>query len=216
MARGCEVLLAPLLRMETLDRAELGRGPWAAVAMTSVNAARAIAQHPRLRELTPLPVFTVGRRTAQAARATGFAAVTSADGNLQDLVRLIGRQRPASLLYLAGEERSGDLAGEVAGHGVTAHTVVVYRAVEVAGLPPAAEAALRSGGVDGVTHFSPRGAKIYLKRAQAAGILDRALAPFHYCLSQAVAAPLVAAGAQRIAVAQKPDEASLVDLVASS
>src|SRR5262249_40395755 len=161
-------------------------------------------------------VFPAGGPTAQAAGAAGFAAVTSADGNLKDLVRLICAQRPNTLLYLAGEERSGDLAGEVAACGVTAHTVVIYRAVEVARLPPAAEAALKSGGIDGVTHFSPRSAKIYLNGAQAAGILDRALAPFHYCLSQAVAAPLVAAGARRIAVAPKPDEASLVDLVASS
>src|SRR5262245_62051549 len=68
IARGCEVVLAPLMRVELLDRADLGRGPWAAIAMTSANAAHAIARHPRRRELMPLPVFAVGRRTAQAAQ----------------------------------------------------------------------------------------------------------------------------------------------------
>jgi len=215
-ARGCEVLLAPLLRVEFLDRAELGRGPWAAVAITSANAAHAIARHPRRRELISLPAFTVGRRTAEAARASGFTAVTSADGNEADLARLIGARHATPILYLAGEDRARDLAADVAGSDVTVETVVVYRAAEAARIPAAAEAALRSGAVDGVMHFSPRSAQIYVNGATAAGILDGALAPFHYCLSQAAAAPLAAAGATRIAVAAKPDEASLVDLVASA
>jgi uroporphyrinogen-III synthase len=215
-ARGCEVLLAPLLRVELLERAELGRGPWAAVALTSANAAHAIARHPRLPELRSLPAFTVGRRTADAAQASGFTAVTSADGNESDLARLIGARRITPLLYLAGEDRARDLAADVADAGVTVETVVVYRAAPVERMPAPVEAALRSGEVDGVMHFSPRSAGIYLNVAKAAGLLDRALAPFHYCLSQAVAAPLAAAGATRIAVAAKPDEGSLVELVASA
>ena len=214
-ARGCKVLLAPLLRVEFLAP-DLGRGPWAAVALTSANAAHAIGRHPRLRELTSLPAFAVGRRTEEAARASGFTAVTSADGNEADLARLIGARRVTTLLYLAGEDRAHDLAADVADAGVTVETVVVYRAAPVERMPAPVEAALRSGEVDSVMHFSPRSAGIYLKAAKAAGLLDRALAPFHYCLSQAVAAPLATAGATRIAVARKPDEASLLDLVAST
>jgi uroporphyrinogen-III synthase len=166
--------------------------------------------------LLSLPVFTVGRRTAQAARAAGFSTITSADGNQADLVRLIGAHRATPLLYLAGEDRIGDLAADAAACGVKAQTVVIYRTAQVTRIPSPAEAALRSGELDGVMHFSPRSAEVYLNGAKAAGILDRALTPFHYCLSQAVAAPLVAAGATRIAIARKPDEASLIDLVASS
>ena len=214
--RGCKVLLAPLLRVEFIDRADLGQGPWGAVAMTSVNAARAIARHPRLAELSSLPVFTVGRRTADAARAAGFTAVTSANGNEADLARLIGAQGLTPLLYLAGENRSGDLVADVALRGVRASIVVVYRAAAVACMPPAAVAALAAGEVDGVTHFSRRSAEVYIECAKAAGILDRALAPFHYCLSGPVAEALAAAGAGRIGIAAKPEEAALVDLVASS
>jgi uroporphyrinogen-III synthase len=217
-ARGCEVLLAPLLRVEFLDRAELGPGPWTTVALTSANAARAIARHPRLPELRSLPVFTVGRRTAEVARASGFTTVTSADGNVADLANLIGRggRRFSPVLYLAGEDRVRDLAEDVADADVKVEIVTVYRAAPVERMPAPVEAALRSGEVDGVMHFSPRSVGIYLNATKAAGLLDRALAPFHYCLSQAVAAPLAAAGATRIAVAAKPDEASLVDLVASA
>lgn len=212
-ARGCDVLLAPLLGVVLLDCADLGAGPWSAVAMTSANAARAIANHPRLAELLRLPVFTVGRRTAAAARAAGFTAVRSADGDARDLARLIAGHQfgAAPLLYLAGEDRAGDLA--VA--GVKTQTVVVYRAAMLTHIPPPVQTALVAGEVDGVLHFSRRSAEAYVQCAEAAGILERALAPLQYCLSGAVAEPLAAAGATRIAVAPHPQEAALIDIVAA-
>ena len=76
-------------------------------------------------------------------------------------------------------------------------TVVVYRAVAADRLPEPAAAAVRAGEVNGVLHFSRRSAVIYLDCARATGVLDSALKPFHYCLSNAVAEPLVEAGAGR-------------------
>src|SRR4051812_25250109 len=82
-AQGHEVLVAPLLSTQTIE-AEFA-GPYAAVLMTSANAARALSEHPRAAELSELPAFTVGARSAEAARAAGFAEVVSADGALADL-----------------------------------------------------------------------------------------------------------------------------------
>jgi uroporphyrinogen-III synthase len=215
-ARGCEVLVAPLLQVELLTDAELGAGPWGGLVMTSSNAAHAVGRHPRRAELTPRPVFAVGRRTADAARAAGFGDVTSADGDVTDLVRLIGarcRGDAAPLLYLAGEDRAGDLAGDLAAAGLRVATVVVYRAIAAAGLPVSVLAALGAGRLDGVLHFSRRSAEIYLDCAQTAGLLDKALAPFHYCLSRQVAEPLAAAGAGNVRIAPRPEEAALIDLV---
>lgn len=215
-ARGCDVLLAPVLQIELIVEADLGADPWDAVAMTSANAAEALKQHPRRRELLALPVLTVGRRTAEAAHAVGFTKVASADGNEQALAQLIsGRHRGGNkILHLAGEDRAGDLAAAVAPKGIKVDTVVVYRAVAAQHLEPEVVAALKAGTVEGVTHFSRRSAAIYLDCARAAGLLDSALTPFHYCLSPAVAEPLVAAGARRIAVAKSPEENALLDLVA--
>jgi uroporphyrinogen-III synthase len=216
-ARGCDVLLAPVLQIELVVEADLGKGPWDAIAMTSANAAEALRQHPRRKELVALPVLTVGRRTAEATRAVGFTDVASADGNEQALAQLIGgRYRGGNkMLYLAGEDRAGDLAAAVAPKGVKVDTVVVYRAVAAQHLAPPVVAALKAGTVDGVTHFSRRSAAIYLDCARAAGVLDSALTPFHYCLSQAVAEPLMAAGAKQIGVAKSPEENALLDLVAA-
>jgi uroporphyrinogen-III synthase len=214
-ARGCDVLLGPVLRIRHLEEADLGAGPWDAVAMTSANAAQAIERHSRRPEVTRLPVLTVGRRTAEAARAAGFTDIASANGAEQALAHLIGTYvvRGKIILYLAGEDRAGDLATAVAPHGVRVETVVVYRAVAADRMPEPAAAALRAGEVNGVLHFSRRSAVIYLDCARAAGVLDSALKPFHYCLSQAVAEPLVAAGASRVIVAQSPEENALLELV---
>jgi uroporphyrinogen-III synthase len=213
--RGCDVLLGPVLRIKHIDQADLGAGPWDAVAMTSANAAHALERHSRRLHIARLPVLTVGRRTAEAARAAGFTDIASANGNEQALAHLIGARvaRGNKILYLAGEDRAGDLATAVAPHGVRLEVVVVYRAVAADRLPDAAVAALRAGEVNGVLHFSRRSAVIYLACARAAGVLDSALGPFHYCLSNAVAELLVAEGASRVMVPQSPEEKALLDLV---
>ncbi len=215
--RGHDVLLAPLLRVEAVVDADFGDGPWTGVVITSANAARAIASHPRRAELAKLPLFAVGRRSAEAARAAGFGEVTSADGDARDLVRLLAaRGAGAPLLYLAGEDRAVDLAAELAAQGVPVRTAVVYRTVKAESFPPPVRAALAAGQLDGVLHFSRRSAEAFVDCARLAGVLDRALALSHYCLSSQVAEPLAAAGATKIAIAPRPEEAALLGLVPSS
>jgi uroporphyrinogen-III synthase len=212
---GHEAVLAPLLRIDTLVPAELGGGPWSALAVTSANAVHAIEQHPRRAALLPLPLFAVGARTAATARAAGFAKVVAAGGDLGELAQRIRRSLRSHdrLLYLAGEERSGDLARDLAGAGIDVRTVVVYRAVKADGFPRAIGAALAAGQIDGVLHFSRRSAQSYLDCAAAAGVLERALRVLHFCLSRQVAEPLADAGAEAVRIAARPEEAALIDLV---
>ena len=213
-ALGHQVTLAPLLRIETIAGADLGAPPWGAILLTSANGARAIAAHPRRGELMALPVLTVGQGSAEAARAAGFSEVVSADGDGCDFVRLAaGRLAGARLplLYLAGEERARDLAAELAAHGLSVRTVVVYRAAKMAELPSVARIALEQGRIDGVLHFSRRSVESYLDCGR--GLIEQALAPVHYCLSARAAEPLRSAGARSIRVAAQPDEARLLALV---
>jgi uroporphyrinogen-III synthase len=214
--RGHEVMLAPLLHIEAVADADLGAPPWAAILLSSANGARAIAAHARRAELSGLPVLAVGRSSAEAARAAGFADVVSADGDGRDLARLAAARLSGShqpLLYLAGEDRARDLVGELAAHGLTVRTVVIYRAASVSAFPQGVRAALEQGRIDGVLHFSRRSADTYV--ACAGEFLLLALAPVHYCLSAGVAEPLKRAGAKRIRVAAQPEEASLLALVTS-
>lgn len=215
-ARGCEVILAPLLRIEPIDvaRVELD-GSWDVLALTSVNAVRALAGHPKLVSLLTTPLYAVGGRTADAAFALGFDNVVSADGDARDLVRVMKThfRTGARVLYLAGEDQSADLAGELAPSRIEVETKVVYRAAQVLQFPPEIREAVAAGGLDGVMHFSRRTAEAYVACAASAGLSERALSPVQYCLSRQVATPLAAAGAGHLSVADAPTEDALLGLI---
>jgi uroporphyrinogen-III synthase len=215
-ARGHNVLVAPLMRVEPL--AVDASGGWGGVIITSANAPPAIAANSKCAALIKLPVFAVGQRSADAARQAGFSNVTSAGGDVRDLVRLIAERRAdaaAPLLYLSGEDRAADLIGELAAHGIAAEMRIVYRAV-TSPFPPELIAALKAGEIDAVLHYSRRSAENYLAGAAQAGIAEKALAVPHLCLSASIAEPLAAVGASRIAIASRPDEAALIELMERS
>jgi len=211
-ARGHDVLLAPLMRVEPII-ADLA-GAWSAIVITSANAPDAIVANPMRDRLLTLKVFAVGARSAEAARTAGFGQVAAAGGDVHDLVQFIAEQHRDStpVLYLAGEDRAADLVGALARHAVKAEMRVVYRAV-TAPLPSALVAALRDGRIDAVLHYSKRSAENYITGARAAGVAAEALGVRHVCLSAQVAAPLREAGAAHIAVAAHPDEAALIELL---
>ena len=203
-AKGHDVLIVPLLRVEPVD-AKL-RTNWGGVVITSAHAAMALAALAQRDGLISLPLYAVGKRTADAAREIGFTDIVTAGGDVRDLLRTIVEHRAdekGPLLYLAGEDRSGDLIGDLTVRGIAAEMAIIYRAA------PAPFT------VDAVLHFSRRSAESYLAGAASAQIAGPALAVAHYCLSAQIAEPLAAAGASRVAVAKRPDEASIIDLLAS-
>jgi uroporphyrinogen-III synthase len=213
-ARGHDVWEVPLMKVEPVA-ADLSGG-WGAVVITSANAPGAVSANPAFATLRELPVYAVGRRSAQAAQEAGFGNVTSAGGDVRDLVQLL-RERHADasapLLYLAGEDRAADLVAELAAHGIAAEMRVAYRAVS-APFPDELAAALEAGGdVQAVLHFSRRSAENYVAGARAAGVTEQAMDVRHYCLSAQVAEPLRTAGAGRVAIAPRPEEAALIELV---
>lgn len=214
--RGHDVVLAPLLRIETVADADFGPGPWVGVLLTSANAIRALAPH-RRNELSALPVFAVGSRTAEAARVAGFSTIISAEGNAADLARLtagrLGAGR-APLLYLAGSDRAHDLPGDLGERNIRVETVVVYRALAATKLPALARQALQTRSLDGILHYSRRSSAIFLDCAMADGLTEQVRALTHYCLSARVAEPLTAAGAADIRIASHPDDNALVELIA--
>ena len=212
--QGHDVVIAPVLRIVPAADAEIGTGPWAAILITSANAAHAVAAHARVTQLRTLPIFAVGRRSAEAMAVAGFADVTSADGNVSNLAQLVAAtlQPAARLLYLAGEDRSGDLAGDLRTRGFAVEITPIYRAIAATSLPAAAADALASG-IDGVLHFSRRSAEAYVDAARAAGMVTDALKPIHFCLSAQVAEPLAQAGAADIRVAERPNDAVLLALI---
>jgi uroporphyrinogen-III synthase len=215
-SRGHEVWLVPLLRIEPVVDPVFGAGPWAGVVFTSANAVRAVAVHRRFGELAGLPAYAVGARTREAAIAAGLAGTASAEGDVDDLARLIvakAGEAGLPLLYFAGHDRAGDLAAALRKAGRSVETVVVYRAATVGDFDADVRSAIAGGGIDGVLHYSARTAGAFIAAAAAAGGTDSVMRIRHFCLSPQVAAPLVAAGAAIVDIAAAPNEAALLALI---
>jgi uroporphyrinogen-III synthase len=213
-ARGHEPIVAPLFEMERLADVDPKTGPWDAILLTSANGLWGIASFGHDKKWHGIPVFAVGDVTAKAARDMRFADVTSASGNVNDLINLVSArlQPPARLLYLAGEERAGDLAGALRSKNFDIDLVVVYRFLTPRVLPETAAAAL-AGDLDAILHFSRAAAQSLLNAARNSNLLTAALnKPIHLCLSEQVAAPLREAGAVRVQIAARPNEGALLEL----
>jgi uroporphyrinogen-III synthase len=215
-ARGHEVRLVPLLRIEPVADARFGAGPWSGIVFTSANAVRAVAAHRRFRELAGLPAYAVGARTREVAVAAGFAQTVSAEGDVDALARLIAATTGDAglpLIYFAGSDLAGDLAGALGRVGQAVETVIAYRAVAVDDFDADLRAAIADGEIDAVLHYSARTASAYVAAAKAAGLTESAMKIRHLCLSSQVARPLAASGAGAVLVAAAPNEEALLALI---
>ncbi len=208
-AHGHEPLVHPLFEV-VREPAPAPEGPFAAVVLTSGNAVPALAAAPEAwREW---PVFTVGARTAAKTRDAGFTDARSADGDRDDLIELIRRNipAPARLLLVVGRDRREDVADRLRQHGYEVVEWIAYAAEALTSLPEGVAQALREGGADAALHYSPRGARTFLALAREAGLAEEALNLTHAAFSAEVAAPLIAAGAGTVLIAEHPEEAALL------
>ena len=106
IAQGHEVTLEPLLRIEYFDDEPIELDDAQALIATSKNALRALAGRPEEDACKSMPLFAVGRGTAQAAKAMGFETIIEGPSSAAALVGLI--VNPASvnevaLVHLAAE-----------------------------------------------------------------------------------------------------------------
>lgn len=208
-ALGHEVLVAPLLTIEAIGDADLPAEGVGAVAFTSARAVEAVSRRREWRRLKELPVFAVGEKTAQAARGAGARQVMAGTGGLEDLVPVIrSTVIGGPVLYLAGRERSGDLALELEKRGISCQVVEVYRARPLETLPEDIAARLQSGTIDAALVYSRRTAEVL------ATVLDKvtgAPRPEVLAISRQAAEPL--RGRADIRVAAEPSEAAIFALL---
>ncbi len=211
-ALGHTVLCDPMLRIVATG-APLPAGRFDALAFTSLNGVRALAEHPERPLLGALPAFAVGTRTAAEARRLGFSDVTDCAGDVIALGARLAALAPGSrVLHAAGAERAGDLGGMLAPRGIAVEVAVLYQSLAADALAPEVAQALRAGTLDAAVHFSPRTVAALLHGVAAAGIDGPFLGLRQLCLSQAVAAPLRALGAA-VEIATAPNEDALLTLL---
>jgi uroporphyrinogen-III synthase len=214
-ALGIEGVAQPLLERITLPTSLPPADGFAALALTSANALRALEERGQLSDYLALPVFAVGGRTAAAARAAGFADVRDGGGTLD---RLAGGLAAAGLagpvFYPAAKQQSGDLAAALAPHGIMAVTAKVYEMRPIESLPPAVSAALGDGGFAGALFYSRRTADTFVRLTENLAPAARGKLGV-LCLSEQVAGPLVAARFVRVGLADHPSEEAMMALALS-
>ena len=217
-ARGLEAVAAPMLRFEPFGFRDDAEVTYGGIVVTSANAVRAVEPQLAISPLRKLPLFAVGDRTAAVARAAGFAKVFSADGdaaNLRDLVVESAKakklKKKSPLLYLAGEEISRDLAGDLREQGFEVVTHIAYRMVPARSLPGEVVDGIAAGRIEAVLHYSRRSARAFVEAARAGGVEISALALPQCCISAGVAEIVREAGATQVTVAARPDENALFE-----
>lgn len=218
-AKGFEVLLSPVLRFEAVAFEIDPDVRYGAVVVTSANALRALASHPARESLLKLAVFAVGQHTAEAARQAGFQDVVAASGDvaaLRDVIMKSVRAKAlpkAAVLYLAGADRSGDLAGELRERGLGVVTVTSYRMAPVANLSREVYDAFAAHRIAAALHYSRRSARAFLDAVRVGGVEISALAVPQCCISGTVASILRDAGAPHVVVARAPAENAVFEVL---
>lgn len=215
-ALGFEPVLAPLLLMKVLETGLPEPQGLGAIALTSANALRALEERGQLEQFLSLPVFTVGNRTAAHARAAGFTNVTSADGTFEDLVALLGKQKlTGPIFYPTAANATGDLAKALAPTGVMVLPARVYEMRAATELPQKIVESLAAGRIKAVSLYSRRTAETFCALAEKHIGKDVRTNLTALCLSENVAAPMIASHFTRIALADYPSEEAMMALALS-
>lgn len=184
------------------------------IAITSTNALRDIPAD-ALSHLLDRPCFTVGAKTASAARAIGFTHVESADGDATLLAaRIITRCRKGDrITYLTGRVRLPDFERMLlqAGFGVA----VVETYDTYLRTPSTFEfEALRTGRpIDAALIYSAKAADAMQSMTARPELAETFWHTVHCCLSERIAMRLEGIEPQQIRVAVRPEEAAILDLL---
>lgn len=197
-ALGGTGFVAPLLSVEAVTPAK----PLAEVPAFAVTSSNALIRLEELTRSRSARIYAVGRATADAALRAGFANVSSADGGVEDLARLIAEDPPPEgLVHISGEEVAGDLQARLTTLGVGAERIVVYRTRAATTLPDPAKDSLGRRDLRAVLVHSPKAARVLAQLLRPAfdladtdllglspGCLE-ALAPFGWRQAKAAEAP---------------------------
>lgn len=211
-ALGIKAVAAPLMVRRTLHGNLPPAQGFAALAVTSTNALRALADLEALAPFFDVPLFAVGDRTAHEARQLGFATVVAASGTLETLVTAIALARlEGPVFYPAGKHLSGDLAHALAPHGLMVVTKTVYDMVAQPELPASVLGQMEAADIGAVLVYSQRTAEIFCAAAKTLSARAREKLAF-ICLSEKVAQPLIEAHFTRVHLCDYPSEDAMMSL----
>lgn len=169
-----------------------------------------------------LPLYAVGTATGEAATQAGFSAVHPGSADAAALASKIvadyraGRlsvtqSRP--LVYLAGATRKKDFEAGLAAASVPFETVEIYEIEKISHSTDFLTDTFVNESVDAVLFYSAMAASRFFD-AMSGGKFDKTLNNIYYiCMGPSVLAAIPEPFTARSAVAEQPDEPSLLALL---
>ncbi|MBI1339933.1 hypothetical protein GC169_06950 [bacterium] len=212
--RGLHPIIEPFSRIEPI-KFEPPTPPYTAI-FTSQNGVRSVFEA----GLTHVSaVYCVGDATAAEAHNLGFKNIHSARGDVEALFELIQSNVAVSgcpLVHFSNEQPRGDLVGRLKNAGFEARFVPVYRAVERPAPGPELSRLLAGEArTDVVLIHAPRAGSLLAKWAAARTGAGSRVASLNVAAISHAAAEAVRSVADRVVVADHPDEAALIEAAAA-
>ena len=215
-ALGLEPVLAPLLRVTKLAARLADLGSIQAVLATSGNAITGLTDASPVEIDRSRPLLTVGDATAARACAAGFTSVRSAGGDAADLAALACQLLdPAvgAILLACGRGHGLALAAALRRHGFRVRRRIVYAAVPVRALPPAAVAALRADRLRAALFFSAETARQFVALTRGTGFDDSLRQVTALAISEPTGMALSLLPWRGLLIAARPNQDELLALL---
>ena len=213
---GKKILLEPMLIVENLPVKDLSYDKTQAYVITSANSIKALLN---LRPDLEIPLFAVGNASAIAARKSGFKTVYSADGDADDLAKLVDdilNPSEGDLLYISGKTQSGNLFKKLSSLGFGVSEVVVYETIPRKSLSPATVAAIKNDQVDTILLYSSKTAEVLIKLLRKSRLVRQCKKITIICLSKGIANVAKSLNWYNVLVSDKPTQEGMLDLLEKS
>lgn len=184
-ALGHRVVIAPMLQVAPVSF-EIPADNRSLI-VTSKNGARMGLAHIGNKAR---PIFAVGDKTAEEARALGFTNVTVGPGTARQMIPLLlecGISEKRKYTHLCGSNLAYNIAAVLQGEGLDADSTVTYQTQPVRGLSMGVQEALDAGEIETALFYSPRTATIFEEVVADHGRSDWLRKMKAVCLSTRVA-----------------------------
>lgn len=212
-SQGFKPILLPLTETAAIPVEASAVPPAVAVAVTSANAVR-FAPSELIAALAALPCHAVGKRTAEAGRAAGFASVTEGPGDAGALADLLTRDLAGKdIIYLCGRVRFPVFEERLAAAGARIHAVETYDTVQLDHTDKEVMARLSGRPVEAVLLYSANAAAAMEALANRPALSKLFEKTVFFALSGRVAGALDKIPVERIRVSPQPDEDALLALL---
>ena len=213
---GKKTLLEPMLIVENLPVKDLSYDKTQAYVITSANSIKALLN---LRPDLEIPLFAVGNASAISARKSGFKTVYSADGDADDLAKLVDdvlNPSEGDLLYISGKTQSGNLFKKLSSLGFGCREVFVYETIPRKSLSPETVAAIKNDQVDTILLYSSKTAEVLIKLVRKSRLVRQCKKITIICLSKGIANVAKSLNWYNVLVSDKPTQEGMLGLLEKS